>query len=79
MIIKTKFIDGVTVVGTTDRYTDTPKKEWISEIIEITLYTDNGKKLLHRRRHFKLLYKKFKYVPTPEPPAEAAPEETKTE
>lgn len=79
MIIKTRFIDGSVMAAHTEHYSLGTTKDMIAEIMEITLYTDTGKKLLHKRRHFPKMYKKFKYVPTPEPPAEAAPEETKTE
>lgn len=70
MIIKLKYVFGTVQVFRRDDYTIAPIKETNPAILKVEVFTDEGKKLYKRERHFKWFYERFKYKPAPEQNAE---------
>lgn len=63
MIIKYKLVNGTTEYAQTDKYAFGPLKDCHPDILEATLYTDQGKKLQTLKRRRQKFYIKYEYKP----------------
>ena len=63
MIIKVKLVDGTTEFNQTDKFAFSKLEDCQPEILEATLYTDQGKKLKTLKRRCQKFYVKYEYRP----------------
>lgn len=74
-ILKFKLVDGSIQLAQKESFELSPVRIMHPDILEVTAYTSEGKKLAKVKRHFQKYYIKYKYKPLP--PEET--EEPKTE
>ena len=68
MTVNVKLVGNRREIFTTESYVLGPVKELHPDILEATVYTDNGKKLAHIKRPHQKRYEKYEYKPLPPEP-----------
>lgn len=66
MIVNVKLVGNRREIFTTESYIIGPMKDLHPDILEVTVYTDNDKKLAHIKRPHQRHYEKYEYKPLPQ-------------
>lgn len=78
-ILKFKLVDGSIQIAEKDSFTLSSVQDMHPDLLEVTAYTIEGKRLAKIKRHFQKYYIKHKYVPLPPEEEKPETEETTTE
>lgn len=66
MTAKIKLIDGNFECFDTDKFFLEKKKNMRPDVLEVSLYSNSGRRILHFKRRFHRIYKKYFYKPLPQ-------------
>ena len=65
MTVKLKLVDGSTEIFTTDKYRVSTIEEMHPDILDVKVYADSGRRLMHLKRRNQKHYIKYEYKPLP--------------